>query len=347
MRVDSTELLYRGVRYKLNYNNISKQWEATIRPGQKVGLYSSKVIAVDDVGNVAEADEEVFSQLGIQVVDNYGRHTLALQPRTTAKQRVFPFDFNDGTEYWSAVVTKKYTLNAGETYTIAVPTRGTFAFTPTETHIDVTSFDISVSIVDNTHITPEEVSILDKLYPASTSSIGTPIFGGEYEIELKDFEYAEGRIFIDKVAERRMEVYTDAKGIEMGEIRKVAEHTFTYDGDAETGVVMILKANAEVDDIRIYDIITGEYFAIDATKIETITGTKFDYGDEIHISTVSGDKYVRLLRNGIWTNIINCVDRGSTWFVVRPGLNTFAYNVDTGLVNLDFKITYNVAYQGV
>ena len=133
----------------------------------------------------------------------------------------------------------------------------------------------------------------------------------------------------------------------MSEIRNEPSHTFDYHGDAESGIVMTMQGRGAVNNVTIYDLTTGEYFAINTSKIASITGTAFGRGDQIEVSTKSGNKYVRLLRNGIYINIINALDRGSSWFVLKPGLNSYAYLVDSGIQNLDFKISYNIAYQGV
>ena len=70
-------------------------------------------------------------------------------------------------------------------------------------------------------------------------------------------------------------------------------------------------------------------------------------GDNIVISTFSGQKYVKLIRNGIEYNILNSVDKNVDWLTLHPGLNKFSYTADSGELNIRFKVEGPVLYQGV
>ena len=70
-------------------------------------------------------------------------------------------------------------------------------------------------------------------------------------------------------------------------------------------------------------------------------------GDTIIISTTRGDKSITLLRDGVKTNILNCLERGSKWFTLVKGDNIFSYTAATGSSNLQFYIVNKVAYDGV
>ena len=56
---------------------------------------------------------------------------------------------------------------------------------------------------------------------------------------------------------------------------------------------------------------------------------------------------MQLLRNGIYTNILNALDQQSDWFSLSKGDNAFAYTADTGASNLQFQIANQIAYEGV
>lgn len=56
---------------------------------------------------------------------------------------------------------------------------------------------------------------------------------------------------------------------------------------------------------------------------------------------------VRVLRNGIYTNILNCLDKDSDWFQLSKGDNIFAYVVEEGTTNVQFKIENRTAFEGV
>ena len=93
--------------------------------------------------------------------------------------------------------------------------------------------------------------------------------------------------------------------LEFGRIINKKENTVYYDGDAETGCVIHLHAIGNVEMVNIYNIKTGEKMVLDTDKLETLTGNKIIYGDTITISTVKGNKYITLLRNGVTYNILN------------------------------------------
>ena len=86
---------------------------------------------------------------------------------------------------------------------------------------------------------------------------------------------------------------------------------------------------------------------IDTDRIASIIGSGLVAGDEIIICTVKGNKYVRLLRDGETTNILNCLDKNTDWFTLAKGENVFAYNAETGANNLQFKIENRIVYEGV
>lgn len=135
--------------------------------------------------------------------------------------------------------------------------------------------------------------------------------------------------------------------IEFGEIKNETEQTVYYSGDAEIGVVITIHAIGNVRNITIYNTGTREVMRIDTDKLEKLTGSGMVAGDEIIISTIKGDKSITLLRNGIYTNILNCLDKDSDWFQLSKGDNIFAYVVEEGTTNVQFKIENRTAFEGV
>lgn len=122
-----------------------------------------------------------------------------------------------------------------------------------------------------------------------------------------------------------------------------------YKGDADTGVVITLHPVSAVSDITLYNVNTKESMSIDTDKILTITGQAFNVGDDIIISTIKGDKYVRLLRNGAYTNIIGALSKDSDWFQITPGDNIFDFTTDSkeSKKNLMVMFSYRKAYGGI
>lgn len=139
----------------------------------------------------------------------------------------------------------------------------------------------------------------------------------------------------------------DEKLLEMGRINRVTERTIFYNGDAETGVILVMHAIGPVKNVTIYNLTTREFMKFSTEKLQELTGHGFIAGDEITISTVKGDKYATLLRGGLYTNVLNCIDKESAWFQISKGDNLFAYLTDEGLENLQFKMTNRILYEGV
>ncbi len=135
--------------------------------------------------------------------------------------------------------------------------------------------------------------------------------------------------------------------LEMGEIQNQTEKTIVYSGDAEIGVTIAIHAIGEARNITIYNTGTREIMRIDTDKLKAFTGSGIIPGDEIVICTVKGQKSITLLRNGKMTNILNCLDKNADWFQLAKGDNIFAYTVEEGRANLQFRIENRIVYEGV
>lgn len=133
----------------------------------------------------------------------------------------------------------------------------------------------------------------------------------------------------------------------MGEIVIDTRAILYYDGDVETGVTITISAKDVAKGIVIYNTKTSESMAINDDKIAAITGQGFHTGDEIHISTVNGDKYCRLYRDGKFTNIISALNKDADWFQLTNGDNIFAFTADVGDHDIVMEFEYRVAYGGV
>lgn len=135
--------------------------------------------------------------------------------------------------------------------------------------------------------------------------------------------------------------------IQMGEVSHMAENTVFYKGEAETGFVMRIRAYGIVKNIKLYDVDTREHISINTDTIAKITGSSLVPGDEVIVSTVSGDRYATLLREGVYTNILNSIDRTSSWLSLAKGDNVFVYTADEGWDDVIFTIEYRDLYEGV
>ena len=139
----------------------------------------------------------------------------------------------------------------------------------------------------------------------------------------------------------------DENLIEIGIARFSSERVIYYTGDAEVGIKMTIYANANAKNITIFNLRTREFLKLDTDKLEALTGQGLEQGDVVVISTVRGDKYAILHRAGAEINILNCIDRTSTWLQLEKGDNIIAYTADDGASNLEFKIENKTLYEGV
>lgn len=135
--------------------------------------------------------------------------------------------------------------------------------------------------------------------------------------------------------------------IEFGEIVNRKENVIVYEGDEDTGIIIRIDAFGSAGSITIYNVLTRESMRLDNDKLQKMTGKRISQGDSIIISTVKNDKYIQLLRDGVYTNILNCLDRDSDWIGLSNGDNVFAYAADSGADNLQFRIEHDILYTGV
>lgn len=125
----------------------------------------------------------------------------------------------------------------------------------------------------------------------------------------------------------------------MGEIVNQQEANVIYTGDATVGVILNFYAHGDVSDISIYNMQTYEEMHV---SIDLIAG------DELFIYTSKGEKAIILLREGVYSNALGCLDiSNSSWFQLSRGDNLFAYRAEVGSEYLQLKIMNRIVYEGV
>lgn len=135
--------------------------------------------------------------------------------------------------------------------------------------------------------------------------------------------------------------------IEFGHVVTNTRQNIYYTGDAEVGITIIIHAIGKVTNLTIWNVSTRESMHINDDKLITITGSGIDTADDIIITTLKNSKSIQLFRNGIYTNILNCFDRNTDWFKISKGDNIFAFTSDYGNSNMEMRIEYQNAYEGV
>lgn len=106
------------------------------------------------------------------------------------------------------------------------------------------------------------------------------------------------------------------------------------DGDKETGIEIIVTAKrGKMDNIKLI-LNNNEYIKVNVT---------LEQWDELRINTNPRKKSVML--NGV--NIINKIDRNSTFFNLKIGKNILKYECDNGNTNIDIDVQFYRKYLGV
>lgn len=132
---------------------------------------------------------------------------------------------------------------------------------------------------------------------------------------------------------------TEDPQIVLGVLTNELGITIENAGDLQCGMVIELYAAAAVEDPKIFNYITREYFGLIYAM---------QAADLITIDTRPGKKSVTLTRAGVTTNIINFVEQGSTWLQLEPAGSTFVYEVGEGsATNLTVTFRHTDLYEGV
>lgn len=135
--------------------------------------------------------------------------------------------------------------------------------------------------------------------------------------------------------------------LEFGDVMIETRTVFDYPGDIDTGIVINIQVMNVASNIILYNIDTNEQLKINTDMVSKITGENLHGGDTIIISTVKGNRYAKLLREGAYTNIISAIDKTSDWFQISGGKNTFDFTAETGTNELIITLSYDVIYGGI
>ena len=135
--------------------------------------------------------------------------------------------------------------------------------------------------------------------------------------------------------------------IEFAAIHRESVKSIYYTGDSEIGFSIEIHAIGTAKNVTVINTKTRESMKIDTDKLQKLTGNGIIDGDTIYISTMKGEKTITLLREGIYTNILNCLDKNADWFQLSKGDNIFTYTADEGLANLQISMQNRTIYEGI
>lgn len=126
--------------------------------------------------------------------------------------------------------------------------------------------------------------------------------------------------------------------IEFSELILNEQVIVTNSGDVATGVIIQFYARGHVENPKIYNITTGDKMLINIT---------LEAGDIITIDTTKGSKRITLNSDGVITNILNNLDKTSTWLTLDTGDNYLMYSADEYPQFLFCSVIYSELYEGV
>ncbi len=127
-------------------------------------------------------------------------------------------------------------------------------------------------------------------------------------------------------------------GTAISEIETFVQKNIINPSDEETGVIVEIYANDLALEPTIHNVTTGESFTIEH---------EFQAGDIVRLNTMTGEKSLTLIRDGIESNILNQMETGSTWFKLRVGDNVFSYTAIHGPENLQVIMKLQPIFVGV
>lgn len=130
----------------------------------------------------------------------------------------------------------------------------------------------------------------------------------------------------------------EESGIPFSELILGQQKSIINGGDVETGIVIRLHAVGIVLNPKIYNVDTGEYM---------ILNLEMQPGDEITINTRKKEKSIRLISDGVESNVVGTLSAGSTWFNLVPGDNVFTYEADEFSENLQCEFIICNQFEGV
>ena len=135
--------------------------------------------------------------------------------------------------------------------------------------------------------------------------------------------------------------------IEFGSVFLDTQKNILYDGDVETGVMIYIDILDAVNNLTIFNITANQTMAILSSKIISLTGSDLIAGDKIVISSLSGQKYVHLIRSGVTYNLLTALGAGSKWLTLDSGDNLFSFIAASGSSKVLFRVIHRTLYGGL
>lgn len=124
-------------------------------------------------------------------------------------------------------------------------------------------------------------------------------------------------------------------GILMGLREPSLLTTLNNGGDIDTGLLVTFSCTSTVTNPSLLNVDTREFI-----KINKVMSA----GEQIIISTGSGEKYIKGIVNGVEYNYFKYMDFDSTWLQLHTGENTLKYDADNNVDGLEVLISFLPKY---
>jgi hypothetical protein len=139
--------------------------------------------------------------------------------------------------------------------------------------------------------------------------------------------------------------------LQFGTFQPIGRKSLFYDGEGKVGIVIRINAiGGSAWDFRMLKDGDPKLFVITPNLVGGIEGqdtSRIQSGDTVTISTLQGNKTVKLLRNAIEYNWLYTLERDPSWFMLDKGENVFMYDATAGDDHLVVSIENRVAYEGM
>ena len=132
-------------------------------------------------------------------------------------------------------------------------------------------------------------------------------------------------------------IIPEGTGVELGHRMSTRIVNAYNPGDVECGLRIVFTALASVTAPSLVNVNTQETMRVKRTLAA---------GDQLIISTGTGNETVKMRHTGLETNALNYIDIQSDFFQLSPGDNILRYGADAGIDELECAVYYTPRYAG-
>lgn len=132
-------------------------------------------------------------------------------------------------------------------------------------------------------------------------------------------------------------IIPEGTGVELGHRMSTRIVNAYNPGDVECGLRIVFTALASVTAPSLVNVNTQETMRVKRTLAA---------GDQLIISTGTGNETVKMRHTGLESNALNYIDIQSDFFQLAPGDNILRYGADAGIDELECAVYYTPRYAG-